>query len=234
MKSPTVLQCEQCQSDTGAYISSELDITYCTRIENARGRLACTKRETKPAPAPIADEDTKQPDPITPPPDPDPEEEKKADNPEDPEVTKELDDVKDLEKDLEDTKDKEENKDKDNKDEYDEYEDNKKTEDKPNEEDNPLVDPPIADDTPHPEPNAEADGDYTDEFEHPKDGLPAGSYRKHCTGCELVQQGKLLACDYCKRNNGNSRYTIAIVGDCKFFVSIDGTLRCDKVHSARL
>jgi len=227
MKTPTVLQCDQCQSETGTLISSELDITYCTKIENARGRLACTNRETKP---PAQTQNTnKQPDVTTPPPVP----AENNDNPDETRDPDENDDTKDLDdnKDNDETKDKEDNKDKEGN-EYEEYEENKKTEDKPTEEDNPLVDPPIADDTPHPEP--EADGDYTDEFEHPKDGLPAGSYRKHCTGCELVQQGTLLACDYCKRNNGNSRYTIAIVGDCKFFVSIDGTLRCDKVHSARL
>jgi len=227
MKSPTVLQCDQCESETGTLVASELDITFCARIENARGRLACTNRETKPQTAEDNNKDeTKDIDFVK---------DQDDGNKNAPaEETKENDDAKeltDIAKDLED-KDPDDNKDMKDKDDNDD--DAKKTEGKPNEEDYPLINPPIADDTPLPEQNGNNNGDYTDEFEHPTDGLPAGSFRKHCTGCELLQQGKLLACDFCKRNNGNKRYTIALVGECKFFVSIDGTLRCDKVHSARL
>jgi len=244
MKSPTVLQCDQCESETGNLIASELDITYCSKIENARGRLVCTYRETKPPPKPETQEDTNKEDTkdTTEPPvvKEDPEDNNDPDD-----TTKDTneqkdnnDDIKDLDevaKDAEDQKDNEETKDKDKKEDDDDDDDQKKTEDKPDQEDNPLIKPPIADDTPLPEKqDGVVNGDYTDEFEHPTDGLPAGSFRKHCTGCELLQQGKLLACDFCKRNNGNERYTIAIVGDCKFFVCIDGTLRCDKIHSARL
>jgi len=219
MKSPTILQCDQCESETGNLVSSELDITYCAKIENARGRLVCTYRETKPTPTtPNDDENNKEETQV-------PDTEKK---PVDPLETEDLDDNKDLDI----TKDKDDIKDKDDKgkkeDGDDDGEEAKKTEDKP------LINPPIVDDTPLPEPNGENNGDYTDEFEHPNDGLPPGSFRKHCTGCELLKQGMLLACDFCKRNAGNRRYTIALVRDCKFFVSIDGTLRCDKAHSAKL
>jgi len=240
MKSPTVLQCDQCEGETGNLVASDLDITYCSKIENARGRLVCTYRETKPPAKTETQDDTNKEDTTEPPlmkDDPD-ETNTPDDTTKDTNDQKDHDDIKDLDevvKDADDQKDNEEPKDKDKKEDEDDDEDQKKTEDKPDQEDNPLIKPPIADDTPLPEKqDGVVNGDYTDEFEHPTDGLPAGSFRKHCTGCELLQQGKLLACDFCKRNNGNERYTIAIVGDCKFFVSIDGTLRCDKVHSARL
>jgi len=214
-----VLQCDQCESDNGSLLASELDITYCNRIENARGRLACTSRETKPAAkTENPDEDNNKEETQVPTVEKGPADLKNPDL-EDPEENKDPDENKDPE----DNKDTDDNKD---------TEDGKvKGDDEKNEE---IINAPIADDTPLPDPNQKNDGDYTDEFEHPTDGLPPGSFRKQCTGCEYVQQGKLLACDYCKRNNGNQRYTIAIVGDCKFFVCIDGTLRCDKIHSARL
>jgi len=225
MKSPTVLHCEQCESETGTLISSELDITYCTKIENARGRLVCTNRETRPPPTQTNDdetnkEDTKQPDVPKPEDKTEDPDLKEPEDAKDPDDVKDLNDLEDENKDPDDPKDKEDGKDKDEEDERND--------------DNPLVNPPIDDDTPLPDPNTEKAGDYTDEFEHPTDGLPAGSYRKLCTGCELLRQGKLLACDFCTRNNGYKRYTVALVDDCKFFVCIDGTLRCDKVHSAQL
>jgi len=224
MKSPTVLQCDQCESNTGSLVASELDITYCAKIENAGGRLVCTYRETKPPPtqAPNDDENTKKP--VVPDVTPKPADEKKPVVEKKPAMDKNPiynEEPDDANKENEDNKDIKE----------EEEDHHKKTE-----EDKPVVNPPIADDTPLPEhPKAGQDkGDYTEEFEHPNDGLPPGSFRKHCTGCELLQQGRLLACDYCKRNNGVKRYTIALVGNCKFFACIDGTLRCDKVHSARL
>jgi len=150
MKSDTVLQCEQCANDAGAFVSSELDITDCRKIENARGRLVCTLRETKPPPqnddvTTTGDDDTGTPA-TTP------------KNPDDNDQTKTTDD-----------------------DDFD---------------------------------------------ENPNDGLPAGSYRKDCTGCELRRDGKVLACDFCKRADGGKQYTVAYVSSCKYFINQNGVLRC--------
>jgi len=62
MKSETVLQCEQCENDNGVLVASELDIKYCRKIENARGRLVCTMREKNPAPEKEDDANTDFPD----------------------------------------------------------------------------------------------------------------------------------------------------------------------------
>jgi len=44
------LVCEQCETENGSFFATELDITNCRKIENARGRLVCSARETPPAP----------------------------------------------------------------------------------------------------------------------------------------------------------------------------------------
>jgi len=147
MKTDTVLQCDQCENDKGEFISSELDITDCRKIENIHGKLACTSREA--ALPPPDDDPTTQ----TNPPD------------DDPTTQTNLDDT---------------------------------------------------------------DGD---DKENDYNGLPDGSYKKDCTGCMLKRNGELLACDYCKRNNGVMQYTIAYASGCPFFVNRDGLLRCAKTHS---
>ena len=55
MKTASVLECDQCESDYGTLVHSELDITYCRKIENSRGRLVCTFRQTQPPPPQPAD-----------------------------------------------------------------------------------------------------------------------------------------------------------------------------------
>lgn len=140
MKTATVLECDQCESDYGTLVHSELDITYCRKIENSRGRLVCTFRQTQPPPPQPAD---------------------------------------------------------------------------------PQQAPPVL-----------ADDDDNDD-NNENDGLPAGSYRRDCLGCQLVREGTLLACDACKRANGSTRYTIIELRTCKYFVNRDGTLRCDKTRSAQ-
>jgi len=160
MKSQTLLQCDQCENDNGAFVSSELDITDCRKIENIRGRLVCTSRET---PRPTADDAT---------------------------------------------------------------DGNKDDNDDGTPGDN-VKDPQDADQTKTPD-------DIDDVDENPEDGLPAGSYRKDCTGCELKYNGQLLACDFCKRNDDVYQYTVAYVSGCKYFLNIDGVLRCKKGYSTNV
>ena len=50
MKTVSGLECEQCESDYGTLVPSERDITPCRKIENSRGRLVCTFRQTQPRP----------------------------------------------------------------------------------------------------------------------------------------------------------------------------------------
>ena len=139
MRTASVLECDQCESDYGTLVHSELDITYCRKIENSRGRLVCTFRQTQPQPSPQPAEPEPRP----------------------------------------------------------------------------------------PQTLADDDDDDND------DGLPAGSYRRDCLGCQLTREGTLLACDACRRANGSTRYTIIELRTCKYFVNKDGTLRCDKTRSAQ-
>jgi len=171
MKSENVLQCEQCVSENGSFIASELDITYCRKIENSRGRLVCVHRE---AHVPTDDEGKKTP-PATP-------------------TT--TDDKGDGGK------------------------------------QSPSPVPPTPTTTPDDNGNEEPLDDKGDnvEDENPDDGLPAGSYRGYCECCELKRDGELLACDFCKRDNGSKQYTIAYVSDCQYFVNRDGVLRCDRTQ----
>lgn len=50
MQTWTVLRCEQCETEYGTFLPSEVDITNCGKIENVRGRLVCAFRRTTPLP----------------------------------------------------------------------------------------------------------------------------------------------------------------------------------------
>lgn len=159
MKSNTVLQCEQCTNEGGSFVASELDITNCRKIENIRGRLVCSERDS----TPTVNDDA-------------------GGNNKDETAPTTNDNVKDLE-------------------------DNNKQPTKTD-----------------------------DEFdEEPTDGLPRGSYRRDCTGCQLkLKHDKtFLACDSCKRKNGVSQYSISYVSLCMYFVNQDGVLRCDYERSQK-
>jgi len=164
MKSDTVLQCDQCENEAGTFVASDLDITYCRKIENVRGRLTCTSREVPKPKTEDNDNDayTKQPD-------------------------KANDDNDGLQAD---------------------------DDQKINNDDNNL---PKKTTTEEP---AEVEQEIFD------DGLPAGSYRKDCTGCALKRDGLLLACDACQRRFGVTQYTVAYTSGCSYFVNKDGVLRC--------
>jgi len=73
-----------------------------------------------------------------------------------------------------------------------------------------------------------------DSVDNDDDGLPPGSYRNNCTGCELRHDGQILACDSCKRDNGTNLYTVADTSQCNYFVNKNGLLRCDKSRSDKM
>jgi len=148
MKSESVLQCEQCENDVGSFVSTELDITNCRKIENSHGRLVCSSREASPPKYDDDDDDTGTPA------------------------------IGDSKKDG----------------------------------------------------NDDDENNNIDEYDHPDDGLPAGTYRKDCTGCQLKRDGELLACDSCKRSTGRSQYSVAYTSDCDYFINRNGVLRC-KSHT---